>query len=76
VSVPDATSSVLGIAGDLFGVCLAIFTIIFISLFLLADVGKLRRSLASVLAPGDEERWCVCGTARPRRSLDGRSVWS
>jgi predicted PurR-regulated permease PerM len=56
-SVPDAISSVLGIAGDFFSVCLAIFTIIFISLFLLTDVGKLRRSLASVLTPGDEERW-------------------
>ena len=45
VSVPDAVSSVLGIAGDFFGVCLALFTIIFICLFLLTDVANLRRSL-------------------------------
>jgi predicted PurR-regulated permease PerM len=57
VSMPDAISSVLGIAGSFFGVLLAIFTIIFICLFLLTDIGKLRQSLASVLMPGDEERW-------------------
>ncbi len=56
-SVPDAISSVLGIAGDFFGVFLAAFTILFICLFLLADVANLKRSLASVLAPGEEERW-------------------
>lgn len=57
VSVPDAVSAILGIAGDFFGVCLALFTILFIALFLLTDVGHLRRSLASVLRPGEEERW-------------------
>ena len=57
VSVPDAVSSVLGIAGDFFGIFLALFTIIFISLFLLTDVANLRRSLASVLMPGQAERW-------------------
>ncbi len=57
VSVPDAISSLLGIAGSFFGIFLAVFTILFICLFLLTDVGNLRRSLASVLLPGDEERW-------------------
>lgn len=57
VSVPDAISSVLGIAGDFFGVFLACFTILFICLFLLTDVGNLKRALASVLMPGDDERW-------------------
>jgi predicted PurR-regulated permease PerM len=56
-SVPDAIDTVLGIAGSFFSVFLATFTIIFVCLFLLVDIGKLRRSVASVLMPGDEERW-------------------
>jgi putative heme transporter len=56
-SIPDAVSSILGIAGGFFGVFLAAFTILFICLFLLTDIGKLKESLASVLMPGDDERW-------------------
>jgi predicted PurR-regulated permease PerM len=56
-SVPDAISAVLGIAGDFFGVFLALFTILFICLFLLTDIGKLKQSLASMLMPGEDERW-------------------
>ena len=57
VSVPDAISAVLGIAGSFFSVFLAAFTILFICLFLLTDITNLKRSLASVLMPGDDERW-------------------
>jgi len=57
VSIPDAISAVLGIAGSFFGVFLAAFTILFICLFLLTDIGNLKQSLASVLAPGEDERW-------------------
>jgi predicted PurR-regulated permease PerM len=56
-SVPDAISSVLGIAGGFFGVFLALFTILFICLFLLTDIARLKQSLAGVLMPGDDERW-------------------
>ena len=56
-SLPDAISSVLGIAGDFFGVFLALFTILFICLFLLTDIAKLKASLGSVLMPGQDERW-------------------
>jgi predicted PurR-regulated permease PerM len=56
-SIPDAVSSILGIAGGFFGVFLAAFTILFICLFLLTDIGKLKESLASVLMPGEDERW-------------------
>jgi predicted PurR-regulated permease PerM len=56
-SVPDAISAVLGIAGDFFGIFLASFTILFICLFLLTDVANLKRSLGSVLMPGEDERW-------------------
>jgi predicted PurR-regulated permease PerM len=57
ISIPDAISSVLGIAGSFFGVFLAAFTILFICLFLLTDIANLKRSLASVLAPGEDDRW-------------------
>jgi predicted PurR-regulated permease PerM len=57
VSVPDTISAVLGIAGDFFAVFLAGFTILFICLFLLCDVENLKRALASVLMPGEDERW-------------------
>jgi predicted PurR-regulated permease PerM len=56
-SVPDAIPAVLGIAGDFFTVFVASFTVLFICLFLLTDVGNLRRALASVLMPGEDERW-------------------
>jgi predicted PurR-regulated permease PerM len=56
-STPDAISAVLGIAGSFFGVFLAVFTIIFICLFLLTDITNMKRSLASVLMPGEDDRW-------------------
>jgi predicted PurR-regulated permease PerM len=59
VSIPDAVSSVLGVAGSFFTVFLAGFTILFICLFLLTDVANLKRSLTSVLMPGDDDRWLL-----------------
>jgi predicted PurR-regulated permease PerM len=56
-TVPDAISSVLGIAGDFFTVFLACFTILFICIFLLADIDRLKRSVSSVLMPGEDARW-------------------
>jgi predicted PurR-regulated permease PerM len=56
-SVPDAISAVLGIAGSFFSIFVAAFTILFICLFFLTDVGSMKRGLASVLMPGEEERW-------------------
>src|SRR6478736_5229861 len=56
-AVPDAISAVLGVAGSFFSIFLASFTILFVCLFLLSDIGNLKRSLASVLMPGDDERW-------------------
>ena len=56
-NTPNAISAVLGIAGGFFGVFLAAFTILFICLFLLTDITNLKRSLASVLMPGEDERW-------------------
>jgi predicted PurR-regulated permease PerM len=56
-SVPDSISAVLGIAGDFFSLFLAAFTILFVCLFLLVDIGKMRAALASVLMPGQDARW-------------------
>jgi predicted PurR-regulated permease PerM len=56
-SVPDAISAVLGIATGVFGLFIAAFTILFTCLFLLTDIANLKRSLASVLMPGQEARW-------------------
>jgi predicted PurR-regulated permease PerM len=55
--VPDAISAVLGLAGTGFSLFIAAFTILFTCLFLLSDIGNLKRALGSVLMPGDEERW-------------------
>jgi predicted PurR-regulated permease PerM len=57
VSVPDAVSAVLGIAGSFFSVFVVTFTVIFVCLFFLTDVANLKRALASVLVPGEDERW-------------------
>ena len=56
-SVPDTIKAVLGVAGSFFGIFLAAFTILFICLFLLCDVANLKRALASVLMPGEDDRW-------------------
>jgi predicted PurR-regulated permease PerM len=56
-SVPDAISAVLGIGASFFSAFIVCFTIIFICMFLLSDVVNLKRALASVLVPGEAERW-------------------
>src|SRR4029453_17292072 len=55
--VPDAISGVLGLPGDVFTLFVASFTILFICLFFLTDVVNLKRAVASVLMPGEDERW-------------------
>jgi len=55
--VPDAISAMLGLAGAGFSVFIAGFTILFTCLFLLSGIDNLKRALASVLAPGEDERW-------------------
>ena len=59
----------LGIAGSFFGVVLALFTIIFICLFLLTDVARLKAALGSLLMPGEEERWLVVTQERITESV-------
>jgi len=56
-SIPNAISAILGVAGSAFSVGLAIFTVIFLTLFLLVDMERLREVTRSMLVPGDAERW-------------------
>jgi putative heme transporter len=57
LNVPDAISAVLGIASDFFTIFLFGFTILFICLFFLSDVNKMKSALGSMLMPGQRERW-------------------
>jgi predicted PurR-regulated permease PerM len=56
-SIPHAISSILGVAGSAFSVGLTIFTLLFLTLFLLIDMERLRGVVRSMLMPGDAERW-------------------
>ncbi|MCU0307588.1 MAG: AI-2E family transporter, partial [Thermoleophilia bacterium] len=55
--IPDAVSEVIGLAGEAFSAAIAVFTITFLALFFLTDVGNLKQALGSVLMPGDRDRW-------------------
>ncbi len=58
---PFDLSALTGVAGHVFGFALAVFTIIFVTLFLLIDMPKIKQSLSSVLPPSHgettEELW-------------------
>jgi predicted PurR-regulated permease PerM len=55
--IPNAISDVLGIAGTFFSVFVAAFSILFICLFFLTDVMNMKRGVAALLMPGDDDRW-------------------
>jgi predicted PurR-regulated permease PerM len=55
-NVPDAISSLLGLAGSAFSTFLGIFTIIFLALFLVVDTPRLQQATASILMPDQSER--------------------
>jgi predicted PurR-regulated permease PerM len=55
-TIPRAVDAFLGVAGNAFSAGLAIFTIIFLAMFLLMDLPRLQGALASVLMPGDANR--------------------
>lgn len=56
-SIPQAISAVLGVAGSAFSVGLTLFTLLFLTLFLLIDMARLRGIVRSTLLPDDAERW-------------------
>lgn len=55
-SIPETLSGLLGVAGSIFSIGLAVFTVTFVALFFLSDVAKLKRTLASVLMPRTADR--------------------
>jgi predicted PurR-regulated permease PerM len=56
-TIPDSVGALLGVAGNAFSAGLAAFTIIFLCLFLLTDMERLRNALSSVLMPDASNRW-------------------
>ena len=60
-AVPFDLADLVGVAGDVFGLALAIFTVIFVTMFVLVDMPKFKDAVSSLLDP-----------ARSRRTLD---VW-
>lgn len=56
-TIPSAISAILGVAGSAFSVGLTVFTLLFLTLFLLIDMERLRGVVRSVLVPGEAERW-------------------
>jgi predicted PurR-regulated permease PerM len=55
--IPETVGAVLGVAGSAAGSLVMVFTVVFTALFLLTDVGDLKRAVASVLMPEQETRW-------------------
>jgi len=56
-TIPNAISAMLGVAGSAFSVGLTVFTLLFLTLFLLIDMERLRGVVRSMLVPGEAERW-------------------
>ena len=54
-SVPSELSALVGIAGSVFSFVLAIFTLVFVALFVLIDMPKIKRALGTLLAPAQRE---------------------
>jgi predicted PurR-regulated permease PerM len=55
-TIPDAVSALLGVAGSAFSVGLALFTVLFLALFLLIDMSRLKEAAASVIMPDKADR--------------------
>jgi predicted PurR-regulated permease PerM len=56
-TIPDAISALLGFAGSAFSIGLSLFTVLFLALFLLIDMARLKEVTATMLMPDDAERW-------------------
>ena len=56
-TIPDAIGALLGVAGEAFSLGLALFTMLFLALFLLVDMPRLREAVRSMLMPADADRW-------------------
>ena len=56
-TIPEAVGAFLGVAGKAFSTGIAAFSLIFLTLFLLIDMPRLKKALASVLMPEASTRW-------------------
>ena len=56
-TIPSTISAFLGVAGNAFSVGLALFTMLFLALFLLVDMPRLKEVVRQMLVPEDAERW-------------------
>jgi predicted PurR-regulated permease PerM len=56
-TIPDSISALLGFAGSAFSIGLSLFTVLFLALFLLIDMARLKEVTATMLMPEDAERW-------------------
>lgn len=54
-AVPVDLADLVGLAGDLFSAGLAVFTIIFVALFTLTDMPKVKAAVATILTPSQAE---------------------
>jgi predicted PurR-regulated permease PerM len=55
-TIPVDLSALVGIAGDIFGFALGIFTIVFVALFVLIDMPKIKAAITSLLPPTQAEQ--------------------
>ena len=53
--VPNELSALVGIAGEVFSFALAMFTLVFVALFVLIDMPKIKAAVASLLAPSERD---------------------
>jgi predicted PurR-regulated permease PerM len=56
-TIPDALGALVGVAGEAFSAGLAIFTLIFLALFLLVDMSRLQEAVRAMLVPREADRW-------------------
>jgi predicted PurR-regulated permease PerM len=54
-TIPTALSALVGVAGNVFSFALGIFTVVFVAIFLLVDMPKIKEAVASVLPPESRE---------------------
>lgn len=55
-TVPFDLSELVGVAGNVFGLVLGIFTVVFVALFVLIDMPKIQEAVTSLLPPPQRER--------------------
>jgi predicted PurR-regulated permease PerM len=55
-TIPVDLSALVGVAGDVFGFALGVFTVVFVALFVLIDMPKIKAAVASVVPPAQAER--------------------